>query len=550
MDAFLNAERTPFRGPLNPGLEVTSSGRGCNTISGEFYIYELDLTSQDPSFALDFIQFCDSTTASLRGSIRINSNAPIPFDQPFAVASVNQSNALEGSAVTLDASNSISMTSDIQQTEWSHVSGPVIEFPDPFLSVVSVTLPIDIELGGETTTLRLTVTDAFGQQDSREIDINIASKSDPKTFFSMSSEAGDFIGQGRDWFYDLSSATITANSTFDNGVSISISGSEFWSAEFAAPDSEPLEVGEYNDAERWPFQSAGAPGLSVSGDGRGCNRNFGSFNVDTIERDNNGDVFAFAATFHQTCESRTAPLLMGTVAVNAKDENVPTASAGEDIEVLEGGVVNLNGSASSDDIGQIVSFAWSSDDFAINSSNDSRANFVAPLLGDRVEQQIFTVSLLITDNEGFKDIDVVNVVVNQNNAAPVSNDDQVSLFVGQTVSVSVLQNDSDVDGQLRQDTIDIATQPANGNVIVNANGTVSYTHTGSEPVADTFQYTVLDNDGAVSNVSVVNLQVAAAPVQEPPVSDDVDSSGGAMGYYLIALLLFITQRRKMTSIAF
>jgi len=44
----------------------------------------------------------------------------------------------------------------------------------------------------------------------------------------------------------------------------------------------PLGVGVWNDAERWPFQSADTPGLDVSGDGRGCNMLTGAFQIETL----------------------------------------------------------------------------------------------------------------------------------------------------------------------------------------------------------------------------------------------------------------------------
>jgi len=57
---YLNAERAPFKGPKNPGMAVTSLGRGCNIISGQFTIHELDVSGETPSWAMHCIQYCDS----------------------------------------------------------------------------------------------------------------------------------------------------------------------------------------------------------------------------------------------------------------------------------------------------------------------------------------------------------------------------------------------------------------------------------------------------------------------------------------------------------
>jgi hypothetical protein len=60
----------------------------------------------------------------------------------------------------------------------------------------------------------------------------------------------------------------------------------------------------------------------------------------------------------------------------------------------------------------------------------------------------------------------------------------------------------------------ITAAPANGSIVVNADGTVDYTHDGSETLADSFSYTILDNSGAISNIGTINLNVMPAAVLE------------------------------------
>ena len=52
--------------------------------------------------------------------------------------------------------------------------------------------------------------------------------------------------------------------------------------------------------------------------------------------------------------------------------------------------------------------------------------------------------------------------------------------------------------------------------MVNADGTVDYTHDGSETVADSFTYTIDDLSGATSNTVTVNLTIT--PVNDAPVA--------------------------------
>ncbi|MCI4566768.1 hypothetical protein [Lysobacter sp. CFH 32150] len=54
-------ERSSFRTGRSPGLEVTAMGRGCNDISGEFGIkqIEFDATGKIAHLEADFLQYCD-----------------------------------------------------------------------------------------------------------------------------------------------------------------------------------------------------------------------------------------------------------------------------------------------------------------------------------------------------------------------------------------------------------------------------------------------------------------------------------------------------------
>ena len=102
------------------------------------------------------------------------------------------------------------------------------------------------------------------------------------TSLSLNSDPGDFIGGGQSIFLTPADGNFSANQNFDSGVSIDFFGTqlgEFWFLDFAAPNGQPLTVGTYTGAMRFPFQNLGQPGLSVSGDGAGCNTLTGSFVV-------------------------------------------------------------------------------------------------------------------------------------------------------------------------------------------------------------------------------------------------------------------------------
>ncbi|WP_425354842.1 Ig-like domain-containing protein, partial [Limnoraphis robusta] len=64
----------------------------------------------------------------------------------------------------------------------------------------------------------------------------------------------------------------------------------------------------------------------------------------------------------------------------------------------------------------------------------------------------------------------------------------------------------------------MVTQPSKGTAVVNNNGTITYTHTGSSEGSDSFSYRVADDDGALSTAANVNLNVTAQTPGSPQVN--------------------------------
>jgi hypothetical protein len=141
----------------------------------------------------------------------------------------------------------------------------------------------------------------------------------------LDSQPGDYIGQGRRQTLTTADGTFSARRNYDNGVSVTFlsqPGNVLWSLDFAAPGNQLLAPGAYLNATRFPFQASTAPGLSVSGDGRGCNTLTGRFTVLEVVYGAGDAITSFAATFEQHCEG-FAPALFGTIRVNAFDATAP-----------------------------------------------------------------------------------------------------------------------------------------------------------------------------------------------------------------------------------
>jgi subtilisin-like proprotein convertase family protein len=101
-------------------------------------------------------------------------------------------------------------------------------------------------------------------------------------------------------------------------------------------------------------------------------------------------------------------------------------------------------------------------------------------------------------------------------AAPTAADDSATTTDDTPVVIDHLANDGDADGTLDPATVELTSPAAHGSLSVDTNGKVTYTAAAGYGGADSFSYTVKDNDGILSNAATVNLTVNS--VNNPPVN--------------------------------
>jgi hypothetical protein len=71
---YLDAKRYPFS-EASPGIEFTGQGRGCNQISGQFVVWELEFKGNEVTkLAIDFVQRCENKMPPLYGRLRYQSS--------------------------------------------------------------------------------------------------------------------------------------------------------------------------------------------------------------------------------------------------------------------------------------------------------------------------------------------------------------------------------------------------------------------------------------------------------------------------------------------
>lgn len=101
------------------------------------------------------------------------------------------------------------------------------------------------------------------------------------------------------------------------------------------------------------------------------------------------------------------------------------------------------------------------------------------------------------------------------NIPPVADPDVAVVGQGLSVLIDVAANDTDLDGTLDLTSVAIITDGTYGTAVDQGDGTVLYTHDDTENFADSFTYTIDDDEGATSNITTVTVTITPTPVVVP-----------------------------------
>ncbi len=127
-----------------------------------------------------------------------------------------------------------------------------------------------------------------------------------------------------------------------------------------------------------------------------------------------------------------------------------------------------------------------------------------------------TITFRAEDPSTLYDSDAATFTVRSVNDAPVAVNDAGTTTEDTAVEISVLANDTDIDGILVLSSVTVGSGPAHGNTSVNTTtGVITYTPVSNYNGADSFTYTVQDDSNAVSNAATVTITVDL--VNDPPV---------------------------------
>lgn len=120
-----------------------------------------------------------------------------------------------------------------------------------------------------------------------------------------------------------------------------------------------------------------------------------------------------------------------------------------------------------------------------------------------------SVTVRVEDQQGGSDTQTFSIDVANINDAPIAVDDNFSTDQDTPINIGaagLLGNDTDIDG----DTLNVAqyTDPSNGTVVVNSDGSFSYMPDSGFTGTDSFTYQISDGSAA-SNIAIVTFDVIA-----------------------------------------
>jgi hypothetical protein len=138
---------------------------------------------------------------------------------------------------------------------------------------------------------------------------------------SLQSDSGDYIGGGQTYTYSQANAKMVVSATA-GCLSISIDGDQKWSGDFQVPSTlNQLQVGRYDNLQRYPYHDPAKGGLNWSGQGRGSNALAGWFAIDGVTYEN-GVLTAIDIRFEQHIDG-AAPALRGQIHWKSGDTTTP-----------------------------------------------------------------------------------------------------------------------------------------------------------------------------------------------------------------------------------
>ncbi len=513
-------------------------------------------TAVDPTFVADtpgtyIVQLIvnDGEADSQPDAITISTeNQP-----PIADAGPDQ-NVTEGQTTALDGTNSNDPDGSISSYQWVQTSGPTVSLSDD--STAQPTFPApDVGLAVATLTFDLMVTDSKGLTDTDSCNIVVSLQNQPPTADAgpdqtvengktvslngaNSTDKEDGIASYK-WVqtsgptvslsdYSTAQPTFLAPEVDLQGISLEFELTVTTASDLTNTDSCIVNVTRQNEP---PIADAGGnivvtPGQSIVLDGSGSHDiddGIAAYKWTQIEgqavvlSDPQSASPIFSAP--DVGPEGESLIFVLTVAdpgglkdtdsciVNVTWQNQPPLAVTNGyMETTEGLKIELDGFQSTDSDDEIINYRWNQVEgppVTFDNPEAPQTTFNAPQAEPYGNNLVFT--LKVKDKGGLKNSVKCSVFVFPKDSAPVAADDVYSIVQGVELKVSapgILANDSAANGQTLSAIL--VSEPGNGSLTLNAEGSFSYTPVDDFVGTDSFMYFANDGtkDSTIATVSI------------------------------------------------
>ncbi len=224
----------------------------------------------------------------------------------------------------------------------------------------------------------------------------------------------------------------------------------------------------------------------------------------------------------------------GAIHINIEAVNDPPVAMDDDATIDEDVPITLNVLANDDDIdGDLLTII----DLTVPPQSGD-----AVLLGNNLIQYIpypdtngmdwFTYQII--DPDGETDEAKVFITVNPVNDPPVAMDDDATIDEDDPITLNVLANDEDIDGDLLT-IMDLTVPPQSGDAVLLGNNLIQYLPYPDTYGLDWFRYQIIDPDGETAEAKVF---IWVNPVNDPPVAVDAMATTTATPTTAVTVKIF------------